>query len=461
MLKRICDVWFSGCPSPPPIVVLLIAAISWSAIMGTAFADERVDKPNIIVIISDDQGWKDIGYNDSDVRTPHLDRLAATGVRLTRNYVFPTCSPTRVALLAGRNPSRYGILGPIGGRSEQALPPETVTIADFLAEHGYFTAISGKWHLGLRPEVGPLQYGFASTYGYLHGQLDQYAHVYKNGDRTWHRQDEFIDEEGHATDLLTDEAIRIIEAKRDQPFFLYLAYSVPHYPLQEPDEWVEPYLDTIKDRDRRLFAASLTHMDDGIGRIVSALEQTNQRANTLIVYTSDNGGQKDYHSKTDYDGGKFSPNKVLGNNLPYRAWKGALYEGGIRVPALVNWPGTLQPRVVDATVSVLDWYPTLAAVIGADIPADRKLEGVNVWPLLRGDTSHQLPERSLYWKTRQQSAVLSGDWKLMEFTGRASNRQELYNLADDPYERTNVLGKRPQVAERLRRQLERERAQDR
>jgi len=437
------------------IVVLLVANPL------PAFA-EQTEKPNVIVIVADDQGWNDIGYNGSEVLTPHLDDLAQNGVRLEANYAFPTCSPMRIALLAGRNPSRYGVLGPIGGRSKQALPPETATMADLFGSAGYRTAISGKWHLGLRPEVGPLQYGFASTYGYLHGQLDQYTHHYKNGDRTWHRQDRFLDEEGHATDLIAAEAIRVIEAASDPPFFLYVPFSVPHYPLQEPDEWVSLYDGRIDDEDRKLFAASLTHMDDAVGRIVAALERSGKRKSTLIIFTSDNGGQQSWSSQNQY-GGRHGPNKVLGNNRPLRGWKGDVYEGGIRVPALVNWPGTLQPATVTEPISVLDWYPTLAALIGVEVDSAWQLEGINLWPGLRdgvaGEKSRQLSSRTLYWQTGRNAAVRQGSWKLVAHQGERP-RYELYDVASDPYEKTDRAGTATEKLAALKIELSRQQQLD-
>ena len=224
-------------------------------------------RPNIIVIVADDAGWCDVGYHGSEIKTPNIDRLAGAGVELDQFFAYPTCSPTRAALLTGRPPSRYGILGPISMRSKLALPRDTVTLAEMLKKQGYDTAITGKWHLGLRPETGPGKYGFNYTYGYLHGQIDQFTHIYKNGDRSWHHNGGFIEEEGHATDFITNEAISFIRERREttKPFFLYVPYSVPHYPLQEENRWIEPYRNIIDNESRRLFAASMTHMDDGIG----------------------------------------------------------------------------------------------------------------------------------------------------------------------------------------------------
>jgi len=204
---------------------------------------DRGSKPNILIIVSDDTGWNDVGYHGSEVKTPNIDRLSKEGVVFDYFYVHPVCSPTRAALLTGKPPSRYGITGPIALRNKKALPKDTITLAELLRKNGYDTAITGKWHLGSRPEVGPMQYGFNHSHGCFHGGVNQYTHFYKNGDRTWHRNDEYIVEEGHTTDLFTNEAIGFIKNKRDKskPFFLYVAYTAPHIPLQEEEKWVSMY----------------------------------------------------------------------------------------------------------------------------------------------------------------------------------------------------------------------------
>ncbi len=414
-------------------------------------AAQTVKPPNIIIIIADDLGWRDVGYHGSEIRTPHLDRLANDGLRLERHYVYPTCSPTRAGLLTGRNPSNFGILAPIAGRSEDSLPKATPTLAGVLKSRGYTTGLIGKWHLGLRPEAGPRQYGFDHSYGYLHGQIDQYTHRYKNGDRSWHRSDNFIDEPGHATDLIADESVRFIQAQGRAPFFLWVSFSVPHTPLQEEETFIAPYRNTIQDPSRRLYAASVTHMDAAIGRLLKALEQTGQIPNTLILFTSDNGGQEDYASKTDY-GGKHGPYARLGDNRPLQGWKGELYEGGIRVPALLYWKDRLAPRIVDQTVSYLDWFPTLAPLAGADISVVPELEGRNIWPLLalQGEIPRQ---KALYWNTGAAKGLLDGDWKLII---RVPKREvmELYNLANDPAEQKNLAETNKQKTEELCRALE-------
>jgi arylsulfatase B len=432
--------------------IAVVVCLGFLGLVTTPVMAATIAKPNILVIVADDLGWRDVGYHGGEVLTPNLDRLAKGGIRLENHYVWPTCSPTRTALLAGRNPSRFGILGPIDGRSELAVPLGTPTIASVLKAQGYATGLAGKWHLGLRPEVGPRKYGFDSTYGYLHGQIDPDSHLYKNGDTTWHRNDEFTEEQGHATELLAAEAIRFLKEKRRQPFFLYVAFSVPHTPLREDEKWIVPYKEKFLDMSRRLAAASITHMDDAIGRIASALDARGDRDNTIILFTSDNGGQEKNASTNEY-GGKFPACPSLSDNRPLRGWKGEVYEGGIRVPAFINWRGHLRPGAVDQTISALDWLPTLAKLTGASVPADAKLDGIDVWPALGGNS--KTLDRKLYWKTNRDFALRSGDWKLLEL-GR--DKWELFQVRDDPFEVRDRAASEPGKVAELKALLEAEKA---
>jgi arylsulfatase A-like enzyme len=418
------------------------------------------NQPNILIIIPDDLGWRDVGYHGSEIKTPNIDKLAKSGVRLNQHYVMPTCTPTRVSLMTGKYPSRYGIIGPDYGEVIDLGDP---TLASILKENGYYTAIAGKWHMG-SPPYTPLKYGFQSSYGYFDGQIDPYTHEYKTETalterRSWHRSDEYFDEEGHVTDLLTIEAIRIIEEDREEPFFLYLAYHVPHYPLDEPDEWMNVYKDKDIFSSRKLFAASVSHMDDAVGKIIDALERTGQRENTLIFFTSDNGGQLNWQSDTEYRG-KYAnkPHNVLGNNYPLRGWKGDLYEGGIRVPAFINWPGRLEPGVVDLPVHVSDWLPTLCELTGATMAEDLNTDGRSIWPLLTGE-QQIAEERSIYWKIRSHYAVREGNWKLV--LNRNSNKAELYDLENDFRETRDLSETHPEKTAYLMELLERFKEGDR
>ncbi len=394
-------------------------------------------KPNVVFIIADDMGWNDVGYHNSAIQTPNIDRLAQTGVRLSNHYATPTCTPTRMGIFTGRYPSRFGVTGPDYG---QLIPDNTLTLADAFASCGYHTAITGKWHMGSPPEWTPRRYGFESSYGYFHGQIDPYTHHYKNGEASWHRNDKLVDEEGHATDLITDEAVRVISEERDKPFFLYVAYSVPHFPLDEPDEWTSEYKD-VKNRSRRWFEASLTHMDAGIGRIIEALDHKGIRDDTVVIFISDNGGQKSWHSDTQYHGRYADkPHDQLGDNTPLRGWKGEVYEGGIRVPALIHWNGNLEPGESVVPMHVVDWMPLLGAIAGFEEQSGMNWDGMNLWPyFLEG--KENCPERTFYWYTGKMTAFRKGDWKLVHTS--EGGPDELYNLKEDPNEQNNLAATQP------------------
>jgi arylsulfatase A-like enzyme len=401
--------------------------------------------PNILLIVADDTGWNDIGYHNPRIFTPNIDQLCAEGVELDNFYVYPTCSPTRAALLTGMYASRFGIYQPIAMESKQILPSDVATLPGILRDNGYTTAITGKWHLGLRPENGPLQYGFDYSYGFLHGQIDQETHRYKNGDQSWHRMDKFIDEEGHATDLITNEAIKYIKTTRDitKPFFVYVAYSVPHYPVQESDKWVNPYREIIEEESRQVFAASMTHMDDAIGKLITTLEEEGLRDHTLVVFMSDNGGQLSWNPTFEYKM-RHGPNSKLGDNYPLRGSKSEVYEGGIRVPALFNWPGVLEPSKTLDMVKVTDLFATIAAVSGIHDLEEFNLDGVNIWPLLTAKES--LNNRELFLRTNLSLAYRKGDWKLIHHAPTMdSAKNELFNIALDPTEERDLFADYPEV----------------
>lgn len=428
--------------TPRRLTYTLVAVMMALALFGcrgrtTGEVSVSPIRPNIVFIIADDLGWRDIGYQGSEIKTPHLDRLADEGRILDQHYVMPTCTPTRVGLMSGQYPSRYGVTGPDYGK---IFDDDTVTLAEALKRSGYRTHISGKWHMGSPPEYTPMKYGFMSSYGYFAGQIDPYTHLYKTGIKTWHRNDAYLDEPGHVTDLITQDAVRTIKADHDRPFFLYVAYSVPHYPLKEPEEWLSRYRD-IDEPSRRWFAASVTHMDDGIGQIVKALDESGLREDTLVIFVSDNGGQKSWSSSTQYRGRYADlPHSVLGNNLPLRAWKGDCYEGGIRVPGFVHWPGQVTPGHVTSPVHIVDWMPTLCHIAGADPTAAQPLDGRDIWQQVIGQ-SEAVSDRTLYWKTSRVSAVRRGDWKLIVF--HKDDRCELFNLAQDPYEENDLAAEEP------------------
>jgi arylsulfatase A-like enzyme len=427
-------------------------------LLAVKFLAAETRPPNIVFILADDQGWADIGYQSPDVKTPNLDRLAAEGVRLNQHYAYPTCSPSRVALISGRYPSRYGVLAPLNATT--LMPGGDAHLPQQLRDLGYSTHISGKWHIGETPEHRPLRYGFSTSYGYLRGQIDPYTHRYKFGNHvTWHRNDEFIEEDGHVTRLITDEAIRIIESAGNRPFFLYVPHHSPHYPLNESPEWIEPYEKVIEDPWRRHQAAAISHLDYQVGRLVEALERTGKRRDTLLIYSSDNGGQKSWSSGPKEYNGRYAPHTTLGNNQPLRGWKTDLYEGGIRVPAFANWPGVLPAGVVlDHPLHITDWAPTLIARAGGKIRPEWKLDGADIWDVLTGKRRDP-GERTLYWKTPGGTAVRHGDWKLIH--QRAQNTHELFHLGRDPYEKNDLAAANPDQVRALKDHMDRIAADDR
>lgn len=423
----------------------------------TTRAEEVPTKPNVIFILADDLGWNDVGWHGSEIATPHLDRLAGEGAKLNRHYVYSTCSPTRVALISGRYPSRFGVLTPLASTTKMRGEDAHLPLA--LRDLGYTTHISGKWHIGETPEHRPLNYGFDTTYGYLRGQIDPYTHRYKFGDHvTWHRNDEFVEEPGHVTDLITEEGIRVIRESGDEPFFLYVAHHSPHYPLNEPPQWIEPYRDTIKETWRRHYAAAVTHMDAEIGRLVEALEEAGKAENTLLVFSSDNGGQQSWASNEKQYDGRYPPHYTLGDNQPLRGWKTDLYEGALRVPAFARWPGAIEAGIeVDVPVHICDWAPTLISLAGGGTKESWKLDGRDIGPLLFGGRGEEkveageLSSRTLYFRTNQGTAIRDGDWKLI--LSKSGKTAELFHLAEDPNESEDLAAGQPERVKELREKL--------
>jgi len=405
-------------------------------------------QPNVVFIIADDLGWADVAFHGGSAPTPHLDRLVATGLELTQHYVAPVCSPTRTALMTGRCWSRFGVTSP---QNKRALPIATVTLPRALKAAGYDTCLTGKWHLGSLPGQGPNHYGFDHSYGSLAGGVAPWNHRYKEGpfSRTWHRDETFVDEEGHVTDLIAAEATKWIESRGDAPFFLYVPFTAVHLPIKEPADWLARVPPGIAGELARHYAASVMHLDDAVGRILAALEKKGVRENTLVVLTSDNGGSTAGNNDQKYPDDQCPDGKLPGNNQPWRGEKGDLYEGGTRVPTIVSWPGHVKPGRVATPVQIIDWMPTLTAIAGWKPDHDLKWDGADLTALLLEHTP--LLERPLYavapgWKAR---SVRMGDWKLIVHQERKSGREELFNLASDPGETRNLAAAQPEHVSRL------------
>jgi arylsulfatase A-like enzyme len=403
---------------------------------------QAVDKkPNIVHIVADDLGWKDVGFNGcTDIKTPNIDKLAKDGAKFTRFYVQPMCTPTRAALLTGRYPFRYGLqTGVIPGTAGYGLDTNEFLLPQCLKDAGYRTAIIGKWHLGHADlEHWPKQRGFDYQYGATIGELDYYTHG-DAGVLDWFRDNKPVHEKGYTTTLLGDDAVKYID-KQDssKPFYLYLAFNAPHTPYQAPKEIIAKY-SNIEDPTRRTYAAMVDCLDQNIGKVVAALEKKGVRDNTLIFFHSDNGGTK--NAKFAGQMADVSKIKIPCDNGPYRDGKGSLFEGGCLVAACANWPGHIKPQTVDGIIHVVDIYPTIAALAGASTAKCKPLDGLNVWDTIaEGKPS---PRTEVIYNVEPfRGAIRQGDWKIIWRTMIPSS-VDLYNLAEDPYEKNNVAASHP------------------
>ena len=437
-----------------PYLVALLGSLKVS--MATAAESPH---PNILLIVADDMGWADVGYHGSRIKTPHIDRLAREGVELDQFYVAPMCTPTRAALLTGRYWSRFGNTTP---SNERVLPWDTWTLARALKDAGYSTNITGKWHLGSKPEWGPRQFGFDRSHGSLAGGVNPLNHLYKHGQysKTWHRDDQLVEEQGHATDLIGAQAVRFIETaeKKGEPFFVYVPFTAVHTPFDEPQKWLDGASQVHPDRQQ--YAACAQHMDAIIGEMVAALDRTGQRENTLIIFFSDNGGTNGDDSNRYPD--TRVKGKIRGMNTPLRGWKTQVYEGGIRVPALVNWPAKLKPKKVSKPLHVIDWMPTLCGLLEITEQKGARWDGVDIWPTLKGENDPVVASRELYWQGvhNRSAALRQGDWKLIVHRTKGRGRLELFDLAADPNEERDLSSEQSPRATAMSKSLAAQEARD-
>jgi arylsulfatase A-like enzyme len=421
------------------VALSLMVLVGGVALPRHAMAQKTTLKPNIIYILSDDQGWKDVGFHGSDIKTPNIDQLAQTGATFDNFYVQPMCTQTRAALMTGRYPFRYGLQTVvILPEQTYGIPTDEWLLPQALKEAGYTTALIGKWHLGhAKREYWPLQRGFDYHYGALIGEIDYFSHQV-HGQTDWYRNNEILKEEGYVTTLLGQDAVKFInQHDPSKPLFMYLAFTAPHTPYQAPQEYIDKYKN-IADPARRTYAAMITAMDDQIGKVVQALEQRGMRKNTLIIFHSDNGGVKDAKFAGEIEQKGAPP----AENDPYRDGKGMLYEGGTRVVSLVNWPGKIKPKtVIKQMTHVVDYYPTLVGLAGGSLSKSKPLDGVDIWPTItQGKPSSR--KEIVYSVEMFRAAVREGDWKLFWRTVLPS-KIELYNLANDPAETKNLADKYP------------------
>jgi arylsulfatase A-like enzyme len=419
-----------------------------TAAEGGSSQDKAPGRPHIVHIVADDLGWRDVGFHGADIRTPHLDRLAAEGVRLDQLYGQPMCTPSRAALMTGRYPHRYGLQTlVIPSAGTYGLDRGERTLAQALGEAGYSTAMVGKWHLGHADRsYWPGARGFASQYGPLLGEIDYFTHE-AHGVRDWFRNGEPVREQGYVTDLLTDEAVRVIGSHdAARPLFLYLAYTAPHAPYQAPPAALAAYAG-IADPSVRSYRAMVTAMDEGIGKVVEALERAGMRRNTLLVFHSDNGGPRSAKFTGEVD---MSASTIPADNGPFRDGKGSLYEGGTRIVGLACWPGRIPAATLDQPMHLVDWYPTYAGLAGAT--AGKPLDGLDLWPTLSAGAPSPRHE-VVYGIEPFRAAVRQGDWKLV-WHATLPSRIELFDLAHDPGETTNLSTAEPARVTALQRRTE-------
>ncbi len=454
---------------------LVVAVVAVGMLWGAASAAPARKQPNIVVLFADDLGYGELGcQGNTQIPTPHIDSIAANGIRFTDGYVTaPYCSPSRAGMLSGRYQHRFGytinVMPHVKGGTAHGLPRSETTLGEYLKGCGYATGIIGKWHLGAREDYNPVNNGFDTFFGFAHeghyfvpppykgvttllrkkplpaGATDARGRwVSPDGKLLYHdilgneplydlhnpilRGTEVVDERRYLTDAFTDEATRFIRQNKARPFLLYLAYSAVHSPLQGADAYMKK-MGHVKDVHRRIFAAMLSNLDDSVGAVLKTIRQCGLEEDTLIFFLSDNGG----------------PTKELtSSNLPLSGGKGSLSEGGIRIPFMVQWAGKLpRGKVYRRPVISLDIYATAAAAAGRPAPAD-KVDGVDLVPYLTGRAKGD-PHAQLYWQRRQSVALRAGDWKIITQPrrGRGKAPWRLYNLAADISESKDLAAARP------------------
>ena len=398
--------------------------------------------PNILFILADDLGYADLSvYGQRDYTTPHLDQLADEGVRFTQAYAnSAVCSATRFALITGRYQYRLrgGLEEPIPTASDSlGLPPEHPTLPSLLKEAGYDTALIGKWHLGRPPAFGPWQSGYDRFFGNLGGVVDYFTHkpgVGEHVERDLYEGQVPVERTGYYTQILADEAEAYVRGRQgaERPFFLSLHFTAPHWPWEGPnDEHVSRELKDLFHYDgggRRTYGEIVRSLDGAVGQVLAALEATGQADNTIVVFTSDNGGER------------------FSDTWPFAGQKTELLEGGLRVPTLLRWPARLAPQVQDQVTITADWFPTLLGAAGAQPHADYPSDGEDILPVLEGHAP--LHPRTLFWRYKAQSqrALREGDWKYLKI----NDNEFLFNVVNDPRERANLRDREPEVFTRLR-----------
>jgi arylsulfatase A-like enzyme len=395
-------------------------------------------RPNIIYIMADDLGYADLScYGRKDYQTPHLDKLCAQGIKFMNAYAAaPVCTPTRAAFFTGRYPARLtvGLFEPIAEGTKDSLvglSPQTPSIAHLLKKAGYETYLVGKWHLGYKPEFTPNKNGFDYFFGFKAGATDYISHTAFKGEPDLYENERAVERNGYSTDLFGEKAIELIKQKHQKPFFLALMFNAPHWPWQAPGD--KPYADTIwtKGGSPQIYAAMVKSLDDAVGNIVKTIDDLHLSNNTVIIFTSDNGGER------------YSDNGI------YKSGKMNLWEGGIREPAFIRWNGKFKGNsVTNQVATTMDWTVTILALARAKADKNFPMDGINLMPVLTGKKNEV--KRTLYWRIfqrRQHNAVLDGKWKWLR---DEKGEEYLFDLSVDPSEKNNLKEKFPETFMRLK-----------
>ena len=406
-----------------------VAAGTAAAALAAPRVAHAQRRPNVLFILADDLGYGDLScYGRPDYETPVLDRFAEQGMKFMSAYAAaPVCTPTRCAFVTGRYPQRFqvGLEEPLTPATpDLALPPNQPTIATMLKGAGYDTALIGKWHLGLKPQYGPIRHGYDEFFGILAGATDYFTHARPvDGGRITHdlyENEEPVERDGYLTDLLTERAVSYIERAHERPFYLSLHYNAPHAPWEGPHDGGFDHLDhgggpMTNGGSLGIFAEMMRSMDGGIGRVLAALRRARVERDTLVIFTSDNGGER------------------YSFNWPFSFQKGFLREGGLRVPAIVRWPGVIPAgRSTEQAAITMDWMATMLSV--AETPADRAypLDGENLLPVCTGARAPY--DRTLFWRSHDRNAARYGKWKYLKDSGE----EHLFDLSIDPGEKTDL-----------------------
>ncbi len=436
-------------------IILAAGLVAGALTTRTVAQATKERRPNVLFIYTDDQGWGDLScYGADDLQTPHIDALAKRGVRFTQMYApSALCSASRAGLLTGRMPVRAGVpLNASSQRGGPGMPAEEVTIAELLKAGGYTTGLIGKWHLGYTPALSPNAQGFDHFYGTMGGAIDNYGHTFywegPNDHDLWRNDQEIWECGQYFGDRMVEEVCAFMDRHADAPFFLYWAINMPHYPYQPTDRWRKEYAHLPSPRDK--YAAFVATIDELVGRVMAHLDKKDLRRRTLVIVQSDQGHSTERRA---FGGG--------GSAGPYRGAKGSLFEGGIRVPAIVSLPGRIpENQVRDQLVTGCDWFPTLASLCGVPLPAHR-LDGRDIMPVILSPHEPS-PHEVFYWQMGRgvsaQWAVRQGQWKLLGNPRQGSespplggvNALFLVDLSRDPSERQNVAAQHPQILDRLR-----------